>query len=55
MSIGCAMIAGAPWASLQWSHESRRIAFRVRLISQMTDRWRVLCVSAVHASWLVFL
>ena len=55
MSIGRTMIAGAPQASLQWSHESRHIAFRVRLISQMTDRWRVLCASAVRASWPVFL
>ena len=37
MSIGRAMIAGAPQASLQWSHESRRITFGARLISQMTD------------------
>ena len=55
MSIGRAMIAGAPTASLQWSYESRRTAFGVRLISQMTDRWRVLCDSAVRAGWLVFL
>lgn len=33
-----------------WSHESHSVACRVRLISQMTDRWRVLCASAVHAS-----
>lgn len=50
MSIGRAMIAGAPRASLQWSHESRHVTFKTRLISQMTGRWRVLCASAVRAS-----
>jgi hypothetical protein len=33
-----------------WPHESRRAAFGANLISQMTDRWRVLCASAVRAS-----
>lgn len=55
MSIGRAMIASTPRASLQWSHESRRVVSRARLISQTTDRWRVLCDSAVRAGWLVFL